>query len=386
MIKGIGPQLAGRLIAAFGTRVFEVIEREPRRLRTVEGIGPTRAERITGAWREQKSVRDIMLFLHSHGVGSSRAARIFKTYGHDAIALITENPYRLAADIRGIGFLTADAVAASLGIDRHAMIRARAGIGYALVEAMDEGHCGLPGAELKEAASRLLEIPGELIERAIELELEAGTVAADAVGGTPAIFLSGLYTSERIVALRVRSQAAGPLPWPAIDADAALGWVEKRLSMRLAPMQAEAFRLALSEPVPGDHRRAGRRQDDDRERDPRGPRRQARAARPVRPDRARRQAHERGDGARGEDDPPAARVRPAHGRVPRGGANPLDCDLLVVDETSMVDVPLMHALLRAVPPRAAAGPGRRRRSAAVGRARAGAARRHRARAPCRWCG
>ena len=103
-----------------------------------------RAERITGAWAEQKIVREIMVFLHSHGVGTARAVRIFKTYGADAVQVMTENPYRLARDIRGIGFKTADAIAMRLGIEKTAMIRVRAGISYALTEAMDEGHCGLP--------------------------------------------------------------------------------------------------------------------------------------------------------------------------------------------------------------------------------------------------
>ena len=106
------------------------------------GIGPMRAKRITGAWAEQKIVREIMVFLHSHGVGTALAVRIFKTYGADAVQVMTENPYRLARDIRGIGFKTADAIAMRLGIEKTAMIRVRAGVSYALTEAVDEGHCG----------------------------------------------------------------------------------------------------------------------------------------------------------------------------------------------------------------------------------------------------
>ena len=148
MIRGIGPIYARKLVRAFGDAVFELIERQPERLRDVAGIGPKRAARIVAGWAEQKVIREIMLFLHAHGVGTSRAVRIYKTYGTDAVQLISENPYRLARDIRGIGFLTADRVAEKLGIARTASIRVRAGLSYALAEAMDEGHCGLPVDEL----------------------------------------------------------------------------------------------------------------------------------------------------------------------------------------------------------------------------------------------
>jgi exodeoxyribonuclease V alpha subunit len=132
MIRGIGPVYAKRLIKAFGDKVFDVIQTAPSRLREVDGIGPRRAERIVAAWAEQKIVREIMILLHSLGVGTSRAVRIYKTYGNDAVQIMSENPYRLAKDIRGIGFTTSDAIAAKLGIERTAMIRIRAGISYAL--------------------------------------------------------------------------------------------------------------------------------------------------------------------------------------------------------------------------------------------------------------
>ena len=130
MIRGVGPVYAKKLVRAFGEKVFDVIEATPDRLREVEGIGPVRAASILGAWAEQKAVREIMVFLHSHGVGTARAVRIFKTYGSDAIQVMTENPYRLARDIRGIGFKTADAIAMKLGIEKTAMVRVRAGISY----------------------------------------------------------------------------------------------------------------------------------------------------------------------------------------------------------------------------------------------------------------
>ena len=148
MIHGIGPVYANKMVKAFGEKVFDIIEAEPERLREVTGIGRVRAKRITDAWAEQKIVREIMVFLHSHGIGTARAVRIYKTYGVDAVQVMTENPYRLARDIRGIGFKTADTIAMKLGIEKTAMIRVRAGISHALTEAMDDGHCGLPAALL----------------------------------------------------------------------------------------------------------------------------------------------------------------------------------------------------------------------------------------------
>ena len=179
MIRGIGPVYAKKMVRAFGEKVFDIIEGAPDRLREVDGIGPVRARRITTAWAEQKIVREIMVFLHSHGVGTARSVRIFKTYGADAIQVMTENPYRLARDIRGIGFKTADAIAGRLGIEKTAMIRVRAGISYALVEAMDEGHCGLPTGELIRLAIELLEVPEELVVPALDLELTEGILMQD---------------------------------------------------------------------------------------------------------------------------------------------------------------------------------------------------------------
>jgi len=182
MIRGIGPVYAKKMVRAFGDKVFDIIEAEPERLREVTGIGVFRAKRITDAWAEQKIIREIMVFLHSNGVGTARAVRIFKTYGADAVQVMSENPYRLARDIRGIGFKTADAIAMKLGIEKTAMIRVRAGISYALTEAMDEGHCGLPTAELMPLAEKLLEVPIDLVRAALDLETSEGIVIADSVG------------------------------------------------------------------------------------------------------------------------------------------------------------------------------------------------------------
>src|SRR5271163_1439213 len=245
MIRGIGPVYAKKLVKAFQEKVFDVIEAEPGRLREVTGIGAVRAKRITDAWAEQKIVREIMVFLHSHGVGTARAVRIFKTYGADAVQVMTENPYRLARDIRGIGFKTADAIAMKLGIGKSAMIRVRAGISYALTEAMDEGHCGLPTDELVPLAEKLLEVPMELVRIALDLEQTEGTVIADSVGEMSCVFLAGLHRAERSIAERLIRLANGTLPWPWINPDKALPWVQERIGLTLAESQAAAIRLAL---------------------------------------------------------------------------------------------------------------------------------------------
>src|ERR1700757_565547 len=228
MIRGIGPVYAKRLLRVFGENVFDVIEAKPDRLREVAGIGAVRASRIVDAWAEQKVVREIMVFLHSHGVGTPRAVRIFKTYGADAVQVMTENPYRLSRGIRGIGFKSADAIAMKLGIEKTAMIRLRAGISYALTEAMDEGHCGLPTDQLIPLAEKLLEAPRELILTALELEGSDGAVIADKVGDTACIFLAGLYRAEQAIAERLIRIVSARMPWAWIDEEKAVPWVEKR--------------------------------------------------------------------------------------------------------------------------------------------------------------
>jgi exodeoxyribonuclease V alpha subunit len=349
MIRGIGPVYAKKLVRAFGERVFDVIEAEPERLREVTGIGPTRAKRITDAWAEQKIVREIMVFLHSHGVGTARAVRIFKTYGADAVQVMSENPYRLARDIRGIGFKTADAIAMKLGIEKTAMIRVRAGISYALTEAMDEGHCGLPTSELVPLAEKLLDVPPELIRTALDLELAEETVIADHVGETPCVFLTGLYRAERAIAERLSRLTGGNLPWPWIDPDKALPWVEQRTGLQLAESQKVAIRLALTSKVlvitggPGVGKTTIVRSIL-RILSAKGtslllcaPTGRA----------AKRMTEATGFEARTIHR--LLEVDPRGGGFKRDGDNPLECDLLVVDEASMVDVMLMQALMKAVP-------------------------------------
>ena len=367
MIRGIGPIYASKLVGAFGAEVFEVIEQAPERLREVPGIGKVRAGRIAQAWADQKVVREIMVFLHSHGVGTARAVRIFKTYGNDAVQVMAENPYRLARDIRGIGFRTADAIAARLGIEATAMIRLRAGINYALLEASGEGHCGLPTAELLKLAGELLAVerPDEtgatrreplgpaVIQAALDLELSEGSVVADTLAGEGAIFLAHLHRDERRIAEALQELAQGAPPWGTINAERAISWVEQRLGLELATSQKAAVELALASKLlvitggPGVGKttliNAILR---------------ILAAKKLRIQlcaptgrAAKRMAEATGLEAKTihrllEFDPAAYGFR-------RGPELPLECDLLVVDETSMVDVPLMSSLLAAIPPEAA---------------------------------
>jgi exodeoxyribonuclease V alpha subunit len=353
MIRGIGPVYGKRLVRAFGEAVFDVIEAQPERLQDVEGIGPKRAQRIVTGWADQKVIREIMIFLHSHGVSTSRSVRIFKTYGADAIQVLTENPYRLARDVRGIGFKTADTIAARLGIAKTAMIRARAGIGFTLTEAMDDGHCGLPVDELVPMAEQLLEIPGPMVEEALDLELEAAEVVADEVESRRCVFLAGLHQAERAIAERLRALQEGTLSWPYIDPVKAIPWVEARAGISLAESQRAALRLALLSKVlvitggPGVGKTTlinsilkvlGAKGIEIALAAPTG-----RAAKRLSESTGReaKTIHRLLD------------VDPRHGVFRRNEESPLRCDLLVVDETSMVDVPLMHAVLRAVPEHAA---------------------------------
>ena len=353
MIRGIGPVYAKALVEAFGEAVFDLIEQEPARLREVTGIGARRASRIAAGWADQKAIREIMLFLHAHGVGTSRAVRIFKTYGQEAIALITENPYRLARDIRGIGFRTADQVASKLGIAREAMIRVRAGLSFGLAEATGQGHCGLPTAALIRSTAELIEVEAGLIETALALELQDGALVADTVDEAPCVFLAGLYRSEQVIAEQLRLLSSGRPPWPVIELAKAVPWVEGKTGLKLAPSQVEALRLAVRTKVlvitggPGVGKTTlvnsilkvlGAKGV------------QVALCAPT--GRAAKRLTE-STGLEGRTIHRLLEADPKAGGFKRSEQHPLGCDLLVVDEASMVDVPLMRALLKALPSRAA---------------------------------
>jgi exodeoxyribonuclease V alpha subunit len=353
MLRGIGQVYAEKLVRAFGDAVFDVIENEPARLRQVPGIGPKRVRLIAAGWAGQRAVREIMLFLTEHGVGTARAVRIHKTYGADAVRLIAQDPYRLARDIRGIGFRSADQVAMRLGIDKRAPIRVRAGISYALAEAMDGGHCGLPEEELTLLAETLLEVPAPLIEEALAFEIGAGAVVADTVDGRRCVFLAALHRAEHDIAAKLKTLAGGAPSWGTIDVEKAIPWVEGRTGLSLADSQKAAIRVALGTKVvvitggPGVGKTtlvnsvlkillA----------------KQIRVLLCAPTGRAAKRLHE-STGIEAKTIHRLIEADPAGGGFRRDDTEPLDCDLLVIDETSMVDVKLMQAVLRALPDEAA---------------------------------
>lgn len=353
MIKGIGPVYAQKLVRKFGEDVFEIIENTPELLREVSGIGQHRATQITKGWADQRIIRDIMLFLHSHKISTARAVRIYKTYGARAVEVITEDPYRLARDIRGIGFISADTIAQQVGIAKDSLIRARAGITYALSKAMDDGHCGLPQELLLTSCQKLLDIPLDLVTQALEAELIECNVEQQSIDQTVCIFLKGLYYAEKSIAEKIITLSKSPLLWPKIDTDAAIQWVEKISNVCLSSTQKQAVELALKSKVviitggPG----VGKTTlVNSILKILKAKKLNILLAAPT--GRAAKRMFEC-TGIEAKTIHRLLETNPIHGGFARNEESPLDCDLLIVDEASMVDVPLMHAILKALPTNAA---------------------------------
>jgi exodeoxyribonuclease V alpha subunit len=350
LIKGIGPIFAWRLVTAFNDAVFEVIEQAPHRLFEVAGIGRKRAVRITASWADQRVIRDIMAFLQGHGVSTSRAVRIYKTYGADAIPVVSANPYCLARDIVGIGFKSADLIAQRLGIARTAMVRAQAGIEYALMKAVADGHCGLPEDQLLTQAEQLLEIPRPTLAEAMSREIADGFVMADQLDGCRCLFLAHLWRAERLIGQRLLALSHEPPPWSSIDVEAAITRVEEKLGVTLAASQRVAVGLALRSKVlvitggPG----VGKTTLVNSILHILGTQSVSVALCAPTGRAAKRLAESTGLSAKTIHR--LLEANPRRGGFKRDERNPLECQLLVVDEVSMIDVPLMAALLRGLAP------------------------------------
>ena len=353
MIKGIGPIYAKKLVKAFSSEVFNVIETTPHLLRTVEGIGQHRMTMITRAWDDQKVIREIMVFLYQHGISTARAVRIYKTFGIDAIRVIKEDPYCLAKEIRGIGFKSADQIAQKVGIEKDSPLRIRAGVSHVLLEAMDEGHCGLPVPFLLTATGEALEIPVEIIKPVLDTELSVGELVGDTLEGEPCIFLKGLYLAETLIAKNLKKLSAGISPWGIIDLDKAIPWVEEQLSMTLAESQKKALNLILTAKVsiitggPGV-----------------GKTTLIKSLLKILSAKHLKilLAAPTGRAAKRLWDTTGLEAKTIHRLLEydpqrhgfkRNEDKPLECQLLVVDEVSMLDVPLMNSLLKALPSHAA---------------------------------
>ena len=348
-VKGVGPVLAKKLVEHFGAGVLGVISDNPADLESVDGIGPKRRERIAAAWQEGMQIREIMLFLHSHGVSTGRATRIFKTYGNLAIQTVQENPYPLAKEIHGIGFATADQIAQSVGIPKDSQNRARAGIDHVLLGATSEGHCALPLEKLKAAAVKLLEVPIEIIEQALSHMLTAGLLLVEEIDNEPLVFLPHLRKAEDGIAAKVRRLVNGSAVYPKIEFEKAVVWCEEKTGKILAPSQREALKTVLTSRVaiitggPGVGKttlvnsillilRA----------------KKVKCLLCAPTGRAAKRLTET-TGLEAKTIHRLLEIDPATGRFQRNEDKPLECDLLIVDETSMVDVLLMYALLRAIP-------------------------------------
>ncbi|RJQ38943.1 MAG: ATP-dependent RecD-like DNA helicase [Dehalococcoidia bacterium] len=360
LIKGIGPKMAKRIVSVFGKDTLEVIEAESDRLIEVEGIGPKRVGMIKAAWAQQKEIREVMVFLQDHGVSSAYATKIFKQYGSDSIAVVKENPYRLAMDIFGIGFVTADRIAEKLGFAKDSDVRAQAGIIYVLHGLADEGHVYYPYEPLVVKCREVLEVEREIIvkgfgaiaaEKRIVIE-DLNESLAELIENNKAVYLAKYHLSETNVAARLKSLLQTSKSIREIKADKAIDWVQQQLTIQLAPLQVEAVRRAVTDKVlvitggPGTGKTTIINAV-----------LKIFSKLPVKimlaapTGRAAKRMTET-TGLESKTIHRLLEFSPKDGGFKKNEAEPLDCDLLILDEASMIDIILMHHLLKAVPSQA----------------------------------
>ncbi|MFI8989054.1 MULTISPECIES: ATP-dependent RecD-like DNA helicase [Streptomyces] len=360
LIKGIGPRIADRITEHFGVDTLDVIEERPERLVEVPGLGPKRTKMIAAAWEEQKAIKEVMVFLQGVGVSTSIAVRIYKKYGDASISVVKNEPYRLASDVWGIGFLTADKIAQSVGIPHDSPDRVKAGLQYALSQSADQGHCYLPEEQLIADAVKLLQVDtGLVIDCLGELAAEGEGVVREPVPGpadgepVSAVYLVPFHRAEISLAgqvLRLLRTQEDRLPaFRDVDWDKALSWLASRTGAELAPEQSQAVRLALTEKVavltggPGCGKSFTVRSVVELAR--------AKKAKVV-------LAAPTGRAAKRLSELTGAEASTVHRLLelkPGGDAaydrdRPLDADLVVVDEASMLDLLLANKLAKAVPP------------------------------------
>ncbi len=362
LIKGIGPVMAERMVSHFGVDIMHIIDDEPGRLVEVPGLGPKRSARIKDAWAEQKAIKEVMIFLQGVGVSTSLAVKIYKKYGDESIDTVKQQPYQLAADVWGIGFKTADTIAASVGIAKDSPERIKAGLAYTLSEAADDGHCYLPEHVLVADATKILGRPGapqiaplipDLAAEELAVRDEVPVPGAAAAGPLQAVYLPPFYHSERSLAASLRrllsSRADRLAAFQAVDWDKALGWLKTKTSAELAPEQADAVKLALTQKVavltggPGCGKSFTVRSVVELAR--------ARNAKVVLAAPTGRAAKRLAELTGHEAATIHRLLKLQPGGDPEFDADqPLDADLVVIDETSMVDVILANKLVKAVAP------------------------------------
>lgn len=347
LIKGIGKTYAGRIVERFGQETLRVIDEKPEDLKEIEGIGPKRLEKITTCWRDQKSIREVMIFLQAHGVTPAFAQKIFKRYGNNSIKTITENPYQLARDINGIGFKMADALAEKMGITKDSPRRIEAGIEYVLNEASGNGHVCYPLDTFLQEAQAMLETK-EITPHIEALEKEERIMSRE-IDGRTFIWLRRLFLAEMRIAGEIRRLQSTPSILRAIDVPKALIWVQEALKIELASNQKTAVSKALSDKM---HIITG------------GPGTgKSTITNAILAVTARLTSKiiltaPTGRAAKRMSEITKHRASTIHsllefdfknGGFKKGRENPLDCDLIIIDESSMIDTLLMNSLLKAIP-------------------------------------